>query len=325
MAVGGVVNDATGTGTDLTKLRVAWPIEDTQQPQISWMNARAHCEPQRTEGYWRQTSFWEFCRLVSACHHTPSGKQMHVWLQISFQVRNPINSINWSVADLSLRSGCPRTIFRGFLKRGYPQSSSIYMGFSIVNHPFLGYPHGHGNPHFNELLFQNEQETLGRRSKDPWVPGPISSCSLETLYCGRRTPEPCRTTIIWILSWTTTAPVFLQKIGMRSLLTSKNYIRNSEIIRNPISATGVLFHRIQQAWPIRWAQLLWRHPWDLSPWLPGPAPTPGSSYPEENTPGMVVAPQIQQHEKRSETSNQPIFSLYVKIQCSRINMQKPRI
>ena len=29
-----------------------------------------------------------------------------------------------------------------------PKSSSIFMGFSPINHPFIGgYPHGHGNHH----------------------------------------------------------------------------------------------------------------------------------------------------------------------------------
>ena len=34
------------------------------------------------------------------------------------------------------------TRFGGF----HPQSSSIFMGFSLRNPPFWGYPHGHGNP-----------------------------------------------------------------------------------------------------------------------------------------------------------------------------------
>ena len=31
-------------------------------------------------------------------------------------------------------------LYGGFLKQGYPQSSSISMGFSLLNHPFLGTP-----------------------------------------------------------------------------------------------------------------------------------------------------------------------------------------
>ena len=34
----------------------------------------------------------------------------------------------------------------GFPKFREPQSSSNFLGFSTINHPFRGYPHGHGKP-----------------------------------------------------------------------------------------------------------------------------------------------------------------------------------
>ena len=39
--------------------------------------------------------------------------------------------------------------FGGFLKWGYPQSSSILIGFSLINHPYLGTPIL-GNPHLEK-------------------------------------------------------------------------------------------------------------------------------------------------------------------------------
>ena len=36
--------------------------------------------------------------------------------------------------------------YRGFLKQEYPQSSSIFIGFFTINHPFWGTPI-YGNPH----------------------------------------------------------------------------------------------------------------------------------------------------------------------------------
>ena len=40
-----------------------------------------------------------------------------------------------------------RTALGYYLKEGYPQSSSILMGFSIINHPALGYPHSSKSPY----------------------------------------------------------------------------------------------------------------------------------------------------------------------------------
>ena len=35
---------------------------------------------------------------------------------------------------------------------GYPQIIHLSQGFSVINHPAIGYPHGHGNPPYLENI-----------------------------------------------------------------------------------------------------------------------------------------------------------------------------
>ena len=102
-----------------------------------------------------------------------------------------LGQLRWTRGRDGGRQGC-RTFFNmelgpccvdlcgvigGFQKLGYPQSSSILMGFSTINHPFGGAP-----------IYGNPQLCLGESSSptndDPHISSPNSSAT------GLRHTEP---------------------------------------------------------------------------------------------------------------------------------------
>ena len=59
------------------------------------------------------------------------------------------------------RTGITISTNRGLLKQWYPQSSSILVGFSLVNQPFLGYPYFRKPPNNNCSKHPKSSEHIG--------------------------------------------------------------------------------------------------------------------------------------------------------------------
>ena len=80
--------------------------------------------------------------------------------------------------------------YGGFHKWGYPQSSSILMGFSRINHPFGGTPI-YGNPHICIVIFR-----LG----SPNISLPTSmNCSSQGMLTKSHGSKQCTSRYIWCI------------------------------------------------------------------------------------------------------------------------------
>ena len=80
----------------------------------------------------------------------------------------------WILATCSFGEFAARNygVYGGFLShRWFPQSSSILVGFPILNHPAIGYPHKNGNPHLpKKWSYFPARTSQGReRCQQRWV------------------------------------------------------------------------------------------------------------------------------------------------------------